>query len=141
MTRRILSSILAVVSTAFVAAPTGLAQAAGQSGAQSGGQGSGNGQAATGPSGGLSAGTAPIETTLFAYRALQSDAEAIAAKIREVRTGDRIVIGGQPDVAAFLQWRTVVGQADMLKTELVAMHRASRAPPERKPSHTIDQVM
>jgi uncharacterized repeat protein (TIGR01451 family) len=122
MKKRVLRSIVVGICAALLAGFAGSAQSSGQSGQspQSGGQGGGQSQAA--PSGGLSGGTAPIETTLFAYRALQSDAEAIAAKVIDAPTGDRLVIGSQADVSAFLQWRTVMGQADVLKGQLDAMH-------------------
>jgi uncharacterized repeat protein (TIGR01451 family) len=125
MRKEVFRSILATVCAALLAAPAGLAQSpgqsTGQSGAQTGGPAAG-GQASPMPSGGISGGTAPIETTLFAYRALQSDAEEIAAKIIDARIGDRIVIGAQSDVSAFLQWRTEMGQADLMTSELDAMH-------------------
>jgi len=53
---------------------------------------------------------------------LRSNAEEIAAKIVDARIGDRFVIGAQPDVSAFLQWRTLMGQADLMKSQLDAMH-------------------
>ena len=115
-------SIVTIFCAATLAVPTGIAQSGG-SGSPSGGQGGGGAQApSSSPAGGLSGGTAPIETTLFAYRALQSDAEAIAAKVVNSGTGERIVIGTQADVAAFLQWRTVLGQSDLFGSELAAMH-------------------
>lgn len=125
MRKRVFRSIVATVCATLLSTPAGLAQSSGQSagpsGSQTGGQ-AGGGQSSTTPSGGISGGTAPIETTLFAYRALQSDAEQIAAKIVDARTGERIVLGSQSDVSSFLQWRTILGQTDLLKSQLDAMH-------------------
>jgi uncharacterized repeat protein (TIGR01451 family) len=126
MRKRVFRSTIATVCATLLAAPAGIAQqssgqSTGQSASQSAGQ-SGGGQPAAAPSGGISGGTAPIETTLFAYRALQSNADEIALKIAEARIGDRIVIGAQQDVSAFLQWRTAMGQADLMKSQLDAMH-------------------
>jgi hypothetical protein len=82
MRKRVFRSTIATVCATLLAAPAGLAQqssgqSTGQSASQSGGQ-SGGGQPAATPAGGISGGTAPIETTLFAYRALQSNADEIA---------------------------------------------------------------
>jgi len=117
-------SIVAGLCVILLVAPGGSAQSAGQSGqspSPSGG-GAAGGQSSAAPSGGLSGGAAPIETTLFAYRALQSNAEAIAAKVIDSGINDRLVIGNQADVSAFLQWRTLIGQADIMRGQLDAMH-------------------
>jgi uncharacterized repeat protein (TIGR01451 family) len=61
-----------------------------------------------------SGGTAPIETTLFAYRALASDAQAVAKHIAAIHGQNRVIIGTASDVAAFTQWRAVMAQAALL---------------------------
>ncbi len=66
------------------------------------------------PGAGITSGTAPIETTLFAYRALASDAEAISGKIAEITREGQIVIGSATDLSAFVQWRTIMGQTKLL---------------------------
>jgi uncharacterized repeat protein (TIGR01451 family) len=74
------------------------------------------------PGAGITSGTAPIETTLFAYRALASDAEAIAGQIARVTKNETIVIGSAADLSAFVQWRTILSQAKLLKRRAADIH-------------------
>ncbi len=71
---------------------------------------------------GITSGTAPIETTLFAYRALASDAEAIAGEVETIAGHQKIVMGSASDVASFVQWRTVVSQTRLLTKRAEQIH-------------------
>lgn len=66
------------------------------------------------PGGGITNGLNPIETTLFAYRSLASDVEAVSSEVAAVANGKKVVIGTAQDVAAFTQWRAIMGQARLL---------------------------
>jgi hypothetical protein len=68
------------------------------------------------PGGGITAG-GPIETTLLAYRSIGSDAEAVSREVAAValRNKSKIVIGTATDVAAFAQWRAIMGEAKILE--------------------------
>lgn len=66
------------------------------------------------PGGGITNGLNPIETTLFAYRSLASDVEAVSREVAVVANGKKVVIGTPADVAAFTQWRAVMGQILLL---------------------------
>jgi hypothetical protein len=76
------------------------------------------------PGGGSASSTAPIETTLFAYRALSSDAEAISGEVSAVARANRrkIVIGTATDAASFAQWRAIMGEIAILDQRAVAIH-------------------
>jgi len=75
----------------------------------------------------------PIETTLFAYRALASDVDALSSEIKHLVHSDldysrntqkakdgktpdkiKIVMGTAADVASFTMWRTIMGDALLL---------------------------
>jgi hypothetical protein len=75
------------------------------------------------PGGGITGGGAPIETTLFAYRALASDAEAVAAEVAFVATKNKkkIVIGTAADIASFAQWRAIMGESMLLERKAKAI--------------------
>jgi hypothetical protein len=68
------------------------------------------------PGGGNASSTTPIETTLFAYRALSSDAEAISGEVSAVARANhrKIVIGTATDAASFAQWRAIMGEIAIL---------------------------
>lgn len=87
----------------------------GQSGpGQSGQQGSPNGN---GPSPGITGGTSPIESVLFAYKALASDGAAISGQINSLLSGHTpaiVVIATPADISAIIQWRAVMGQLSVL---------------------------
>ena len=76
------------------------------------------------PGGGNANSTAPFETTLFAYRALSSDAEAISTEVSAVATENhrKIVIGTPTDAASFAQWRAIMGEIAMLNRRASEMH-------------------
>jgi hypothetical protein len=78
------------------------------------------------PGGGITSGTAPIETTLLAYRALASDVEAVSHEIvslaRDSHTPPRIVIGTAADVTAFAQWRAIMVDGLLLDKRALAIH-------------------
>src|SRR5579871_202546 len=92
--------------------------------AQSSGGGGGQTSAPSTPSpgSGVTNGTAPIETTLFAYRALASDAAAVSHELAPLAAGSEVVIGTPADVAAFTQWRSVIGQIRVLANKANVMH-------------------
>jgi hypothetical protein len=58
-------------------------------------------------------GVLPIESTLFAYKALAADASAIANQVASMKPGI-VVVTGQNDAGTLLQWRTVMGQLKLL---------------------------
>jgi hypothetical protein len=90
-------------------APPGGAQ---QTSAQS--PGAQNTQSAGAPAG-ITGGSSPIESTLFSYAALDADAAAISAGIQtKVGKGSTIVLTTSNDVSAFVQWRTIIGQGEIL---------------------------
>jgi hypothetical protein len=108
----------------LIASPGGLSGQTGATGAQT--------TSATSPSpgGGITAGSGAIETTLFAYRALASDAEAVAREVAAVthRT-KKVVIGTAADVAAFTQWRAIMGEAKVLEERASALNGRLQALP------------
>jgi hypothetical protein len=71
----------------------------------------------TSPGGGITGSGAPIETTLFAYRALAADSEAVSREIAAIalRKGRKIVIGTATDAASFAQWRAIMGEIILLR--------------------------
>ncbi len=81
------------------------------------------------PSGqGITGGTAPIESTLFAYRALASDVDSVSSEILTVARGNKVVFGTAPDVAAFTQWRSIMGEALLLNGREVGILGALEQP-------------
>jgi hypothetical protein len=72
-------------------------------------------QSPASPGGGITSGTAAIETTLFAYRSLSSDSEGISREVLALtNTPRKIVIGTTSDLAAFAQWRGIMSEALLL---------------------------
>lgn len=72
---------------------------------------------------GITGGTAPIETTLFAYRSLASDADGISREILALTSDQtKIVIGTAADVTAFAQWRTIMQQILLLDARAKKIH-------------------
>jgi hypothetical protein len=88
------------------------------------------------PQGGVTSGSAPIESTAFTYLALDQDAERIVATVKPVlvvkneqltdKNGNtvtvpvppRVVVTTQADVSTVLQWRAVMTQAKSLEKRL-----------------------
>ena len=66
---------------------------------------------------GITGGSSPIEATMFAYAALDADADNIATAINASKSGPFIVTTST-DIPVILQWRTVLAQADSLDTRL-----------------------
>jgi hypothetical protein len=66
------------------------------------------------PGQGITGGTAPIEATLFAYRALASDVDSVSIEIVRLANDNKVVLGTAADVAAFTQWRSIMGEALLL---------------------------
>lgn len=100
--------------------------------AQQNGQQNSSPSAPPSPGGGITSGTAPIETTLFAYRSLSSDVDAISREILALTSGQadhKIVIGTAADVAAFAQWRAIMAEAILLDTRAETIHADFPAPP------------
>lgn len=99
--------------------PTLSAQQGSQQNSQNGQQGSGP----SSPGAGITSGTIPIEATLFAYRSLASDADAISREILALGMKDRkVVIGTAADVAAFAQWREIMAEATLLDERAKKIH-------------------
>jgi len=128
----------ALLTTVLVAAPklaasekTGSGSqsgSSGKSGSSDGGQsgskqsaskqdGSSGSQDKTATPGGITGGSSPIESTMFAYQALAADAHAIAGEIRGHVSGPYVLTTAD-DIAIILQWRTVLEQAQQLQTRL-----------------------
>ena len=64
---------------------------------------------------GITGGSSPIESTLFSYAALAADANAISGGIAQrVGAGSTLILTTSNDVSAFVQWRTVIGQGELL---------------------------
>lgn len=100
--RRLLKIASLAVATAIVAGIVGAPIALqAQQGSQS---------PSPSPGGGITNGSNAIETTLFAYRALASDIEAVSSEIASVAVGKKVVIGTASDIAAFTQWRAIMGE-------------------------------
>jgi hypothetical protein len=76
------------------------------------------------PGGGITSGTAAIETTLFAYRSLSSDSEAISREVLALTNTNtnKIVIGTTADLAAFAQWRAIMAEAILLDSRAIQIH-------------------
>jgi hypothetical protein len=79
---------------------------------------------------GITGGAMPIESTLFAYKALAADSKAIAADIcpSAITCKDKVFIIALPsDVAALVEWRTVLGQIEVLTNRTNAAALATLA--------------
>jgi uncharacterized repeat protein (TIGR01451 family) len=79
-------------------------------------------QTPSSPQTGVTSGTSPIETTLFAYRALASDVEAISNEVADQAQNKKVVIGTTTDIAAFTQWRSIMGEAMLLDERAEQLH-------------------
>jgi uncharacterized repeat protein (TIGR01451 family) len=83
---------------------------------------------ASSPTAGITPGTAPIETTLFAYRALRADATAISGRITTTippvaeGVATKVIVFTQTDLTGFLQWRSVIDQIDAYKQRVDAVN-------------------
>lgn len=105
----------------FLMAAHALGQGQQKTGASNNGNQTGNqtqqsGLPSTSPaSSGITSGTDPIESVIFAYQSLNSDAEAVSNQIAAlVQKGD-VVILTPADAAALIQWRTTMGQLQILE--------------------------
>jgi hypothetical protein len=58
--------------------------------------------------------TLPIESTIFAYKALSQDAEDIAKGIAGTVTGKKVIVTSQMDIGNIVLWRTVMAQLKIL---------------------------
>jgi hypothetical protein len=76
-------------------------------------------QQSTNSPGGITSGGEAIESTLFSYKALTADAQAISQEISNITNDhDLIVIMMPTDTAAFVQWRTVLQQLHLLQARV-----------------------
>jgi WG containing repeat len=78
---------------------------------------------------GITGGTDPIESVLFAYKALASDGAAISSQINgllQPQDKSIVVIATPTDVSALVQWRAVTGQLDLLRKRVDESDRLAR---------------
>lgn len=132
MTRRMLT--IAFIGSILCIAFTSISVA------QQNGQQNSTPSSPTSPGGGITSGTAPIETTLFAYRSLASDADAISREVlARAAKNSKVVIGTPTDLAAFVQWRMLMQEALLLDERARQIHDdfPSSYPPDWGNGHPV----
>ena len=75
------------------------------------------------PGSGITNGTLPMEATILAYKVLSAYATKMADAINNKVTNQVVIIGTSNDIAAIIQLRIVLGQADILKRRLADLTR------------------
>jgi hypothetical protein len=90
------------------------------------------GQAAPNPASnaapaGITNGTLPIESTILAYKILVADAARIDQSLSTKTAGTIVVVGTSADIAAIVQLRIVVSQANILEQRLISLTAAMNA--------------
>lgn len=79
------------------------------------------------PPAGITNGTPPIESTILAYKILVADAARIDASLSTKTTGKIVVVGTSTDIAAIVQLRIVLSQANILEQRLTTLTTALNA--------------
>jgi hypothetical protein len=76
---------------------------------------------------GITNGTLPIESTILAYKILVADAARIDQSLSAKTAGTIVVVGTSADIAAIVQLRIVVSQANILEQRLISLTAAMNA--------------